>query len=423
VSGSLESRQVGQADRLSLLYRISQTFNSSLDLDQVLDLVMDEVIAVTHAERGFLMLGSNSRALAFRTARGLDQNTIDSPAGQVSWGVIDEVVSQGKPLLTSNAQGEDRLSGRQSVVFLGLRSVLGVPLQIKGQTIGVIYVDNRIQDGIFTRADLELLTAIASNAAVAIENARLYTVAVEKGRLEREIQLAREVQTRLLANQVPELPGWEFAAQWIPARQVAGDFYDFTQNDPAYQCLVIADVTDKGMPAALYMALSRSIIRASMLHAQSLVEGISYANQLICNDAAYGMFVTLFYARLHLASGTLDFVNAGHNPPLFFRRASGQLHRLTRTGMALGIEESAEYTQGQIQLEPGDFILLYTDGVTEAVNFADQEFGLERLQSLLLAQAAAPARQVVANLQREIEQFAGQVAPSDDITIVMVKRN
>jgi sigma-B regulation protein RsbU (phosphoserine phosphatase) len=404
------------------LVSLSQTFNSSLDLDQVLNLVMDEVIATTHAERGFLMLREADGSLNFQAARGLDQNTIDAPESQVSRSVIERVAQDGSPLLTSNAQNENWLSQRQSVMFLGLRSVLCVPLQLKDEIRGVIYVDNRYQVGIFTAADLELLTAIAASAAIAIENARLYRLAVEKGRLERELQLAREVQLRLLPDETPQVRGWEFIAEWLPARQVSGDFYDFIYPDGGEVNLAIADVSDKGMPAALYMALTRSIIRASMLHVGTPAEGITIANRLICTDAAYGMFVTLCYACLDTHTGEVVYVNAGHNPPLFYHAAQDRLNSLTRTGMALGIEDDARYEQRAVQMSPGDFILFYTDGITEAINAQEQEFGRERLCKVLEGQRQAPAGQIVTALLQAIEDFTGSQAQFDDVTIVLVKR-
>ncbi len=167
------------ADRLALLYRISQRFNSSLDLDEVLKQVMDEVIAATRAERGFLMLRDATGQLVFHAARGIERQTIDAPQFQISRGVVERVAHEGLPRLSSDAQSDAWLSGRASVLGLGLRSILCVPIQLKGVAIGVIYVDNRLQAGIFTAADLELLTAIAASAANAIENARLYTNLIE----------------------------------------------------------------------------------------------------------------------------------------------------------------------------------------------------------------------------------------------------
>ena len=235
-----------QGARLALLYRVSRTFNSSLDLDEVLNRVMDEVIAVTHAERGFVMLRDEDGGLAFRVARGMDRSMVDDPEFQISRGVVEQVAHEGQPMLTSDAQRDERLSMRLSVIGLGLRSILCVPLKCKDTVSGVIYVDNRLQAGIFTADDLDLLVAIASNAAIAIENARLYQVAVEKGRMERELQMAHAVQASLLPRETPQMPGWEFEARWQPAREVSGDYYDFIPIDGNKLGLVIADVSDKG---------------------------------------------------------------------------------------------------------------------------------------------------------------------------------
>ncbi|MGD8623972.1 MAG: SpoIIE family protein phosphatase [Anaerolineae bacterium] len=413
-------------DRLSLLYRLSQTFNSSLDLDEVLNLVMDEIIAVTRAERGFVMLQETGGKLVFRVARGLDHGAIDDPQFQVSRSVVDRVAQEGQPILTNDAQNDERFSARQSVMSLGLRSILCVPLNIKDSVLGVVYVDNRFQCGIFDQADLDLLAAIASSAAIAIENARLYQVAIEKGRLERELQMAHEVQAGLLPHGTPQIPGWEIATQWRPARTVAGDFYDFIPLERQQLGLVIADVSDKGMAAALFMALTRSIVRASMGHAPSPAAGITYANRLICDDATGGMFVTLFYAQLNPATGACIYVNAGHNPPLLYRQSDqpeqGPLTELTPTGGALGVVAEWSFEQRSIHLGPGDFLLFYTDGVTDATDAQGQFFGLERLRRLLVEHGSKPAGEILAALERAIDDFAGLPVQFDDIAILVVKR-
>ena len=413
------------ADRLALLYRVSQAFNSSLDLDQVLKRVMDEVIAATRAERGFLMLPDADGRLVFRAARGMDQQTIESPEFQISRGVVERVAREGQPCLTSNAQDDVWLSTRESVMVLGLRSILCVPLRLKGATLGIIYVDNRLQAGLFTSDDLELLTAIASSAAIAIENARLYQVAVEKGRMERELQVAREVQASLIPRETPRIAGWDFAAWWQPARQVAGDFYDFIPItlakvlEPSQRLgIVIADVSDKGMPAALFMALTRSIVRASASSAQSPAQCMMQANRLVCADAANGMFVTLFYAQLDPLSGEVVYVNAGHNPPLLYSAGQDKLVELGRTGMALGVDEACVFEARAVQLNSGDFLLLYTDGVTEAPDAQGQEFGAERLRQVILDHRRASA----AALMAALNQAVSSLALFDDITVVVARR-
>lgn len=407
-------------ERLGLLYRLSQTFNSSLDLDEVLNRVMDEVIAVTHAERGFVMLQDSDGLLHFHAARGIDQQTIDTPEFHISRGLVDRVAAEGQPLLTSDAQSDDRLSMRHSVVHLGLRSILCVPMHFRDKLVGVIYVDNRLQAGIFTQADLELLTAVAASAAIAIDNARLYRLAVEKGRLERELQMARDLQHSLLPQYAPHFPGWQFVARWQPARQVAGDFYDFLPTGERLG-LIIADVSDKGMAAALFMALSRSILRASLSHAAP-VDGITQANRLICADAANGMFVTLFYGLLDPATGELTYVNAGHDPPLQYRAATDEWEMLWPTGPVLGIDESMSYEQHTIQLDSDDFLLLYTDGVTDAINSRQQEYGRVRLRQIVATERRAPAVKLMGALERDLHDFVDGSDPFDDVTILLVKR-
>ena len=408
---------------LALLYRISQTLNSSLDLDEVLNRVMDEVIAATHAERGFLVLRRPDDNLVFQAARGLDHHRIEEPEFQVSRGIVEKVARGGQPMLTSDAQSDARLNLRQSVFDLGLRSILCVPLLLKGEVTGVIYVDNRLQAGIFTPADLELLAAIAPTAAIAIENARLYQAAIEQGRLERELQMARDVQARLMPRTTPQRAGWEFAARWQPAREVAGDYYDFIPDHPDGSVgFVIADVTDKGMPAALFMALTRSVVRASTTAAASPAEAMEQANRLICADSANGMFVTLFYGRLDPASGRLTYVNAGHNPPLLFSGGHEPPSVLARTGMAMGIFPGTRYEQRVVQLAPSDWLFLYTDGVTDALNAAGERYDDTALVEALTQRRQLGAEEILAGLDRSVCAWVGDRPPFDDITMVLLKR-
>jgi serine phosphatase RsbU (regulator of sigma subunit) len=294
-------------------------------------------------------------------------------------------------------------------------------LIIKDQISGVVYVDNRLQSGVFITADLELLASIASSAAIAIENARLYQLAVEQGRMERELQMAYEAQAGLLPHETPQVTGWEFATRWQPAHEVAGDYYDFIQANGGQLGLVIADVSDKGMPAALFMALTRSIVRASVDRASSPADGIARANRLLCADCTGGMFVTLFYALLHPEAGEINYVNAGHNPPLLYHAEHGELTQLTRTGMALGVIEDTPFEQRTLHLGPGDLILLYTDGVTDATGASGQEFGMERLQQTMIDHAHAHAADIVAVLGRTIDEFTAASARFDDATIVVAK--
>lgn len=409
------------SERLELLYRISQTINSSLDLTTVLDVLIDESIQTTHAERGFLMLYDADKQLIFKTARGMDARTMEASDMKVSRGIVERVAESGQPLLTSNAQMDERLDMRASVKLYGLRSVLCVPILLHEQVLGVVYVDNRLQNGIFSQDDLELLQSLASSAGIAIENARLYQVAVETGRMQRELQVAREVQAGLIPQATPRLPGWEFAACWKPANEVSGDFYDFIALPDGSTALVVADVSDKGMPAAMFMALSRSIIRAVAGRSGSPAGDIREANRLIWQDAAEEMFITLFYARLELNGSSLTYVNAGHNPPLFYCKKTGQLSPLTRTGMAAGVEEDSPYEQATLNFEKGDSLMIYTDGIVDTIG--DKEnYGEERLRSTYQKFASLDAPHLVDAIEKEVSAFSVNEVPFDDITLLVIKR-
>lgn len=426
-SSSLDDSHSNETnERLALLYALSQTFNSSIDLDEVLNRVMDEVIVVTRAERGFMMLYDDNHHLTFSVARGMDQHIIHDPQFQISLSVVEKVAREGQAVITNDAQLDPRFNMSQSVRLLGLRSILCVPLRLKERSLGAIFVDNRVQAGIFTQADLDLLNAIANSAATAIENARLYKIAVEKARLEHELQMARQVQASLLPTDTPHLPGWEFVSRWMPARQVAGDYFDFILEPDGQLGIVVADVSDKGMPAALFMALTRSLVRASLDARLSPRERIQRANRLICADAQSGMFVTLFYALLDPIRNRLTYVNSGHNPPLFFRMGKragqGTLSRLGRTGMALGVDADADCEERTLDLNPGDFLVLYTDGVTDALNASSQSFDMDRLERVVLENRDRPAAEIGAAVERAVQEFVGDAPLFDDITLLVARR-
>ncbi len=406
--------------RLETLYRVSQAIGSTLDLDSVLNAVIDQVVGVTRAERGFLMLG-DSRGLDFRVARGIDQKTIEAPEFEVSRGVIERVAQTGNAVMTSDAQSEEWLAERTSVASLKLRSIMCVPLVAQGRRIGLVYVDNRMQAGIFGTDDLELLQAVASTAAVAIENARLHMAEVEQARLERELEVARQVQTSLMPLEPPDVPGFELAGLWRAAREVGGDFYDFIPRADGQVGIVIGDVTDKGVPAAFFMALARTTLRASLTGGGSALAGLQQANRLISADSSSGMFVTLFYAGLDPGSRVLSSINAGHMPPLRYRAIEMDVTRLPRGGLPLGVEPEGRLTEGRIELHKGDALLLYTDGLVDAMNPHGDFYGWDRLKRALGASGGMSATEILDSIERDVKCFTAGNAPFDDLTMVVVK--
>lgn len=407
---------------LATLYEITRTLNSTLDLQEVLNYVMDRVIEVTGAERGFLMLrDEESEMLDFRVARGIDQKDLTAPKFEISRTIVNRVAESGDPLLTDNAQAT--FAEHQSVVMMALRSILCVPIKVKERLIGVVYVDNRIHVGAFDQSHMELVTAFANQAGIAIENARLYAIAVEQGRLQRELEMAHTIQRELLPTNFPVLVGYEVSVYWDSASEVAGDFYDcFLLGGGASMGVVIADVSGKGAPAAIFMAVARSLIRGNAFATASPAETLRQANYLIINDAgASGMFVTVYYA-LFQPGGRALCVNAGHNQPLLWRAAHNRLEQLPRGGRALGWFEDLPVETHEYQLAPGDLMVFYTDGLTEAENVYHEAFGTERLAETIARHANRCSADGLRDaIIQAVQAFVGSAPPFDDRTLVIVR--
>ena len=411
------------AEHLETLYKINQAINSSLDLNVVMDAVMDKVIEVTRAQRGFLMLRDDDGELRVKVARGLNQEELESPEFQYSTTIVNHVVQSGAPLLTNNAEADPRFKAGKSIIALGLRSILCVPIEVKGDLIGVVYVDNSLRAGVFQQEDMDLLASFAAIAGIALENARLHRITVENARLERELSMAYEIQRSMLPDRVPTLPGYEIAADWHSAREVSGDFYDVFHLDDDRLGVVIADVADKGVGAALFMAIARSLIRGNAISAPSATETIRRTNRLmLMEDSETGMFVTVYYAVFE-PGGQVVGVNAGHNRPLLYRRREHRIEWLPKGGRALGWFEDLPLDSCPVQLNPGDVLLFYTDGLTDAENENGEFFGEGRLADALHSAVVAdlPAEGILDVLVAAVDDFVGSAALFDDRTLVVVR--
>lgn len=417
----MSEQPVGE-QHLATLYEITRKLNSSLDLDEVLSYVMDRVIEVTGAERGMLMLrDEESGALDFRVARDIDQTDLDKPKFQISRTIVNKVAESGHPLLTDNAQ--DSFSEQESIVMKALRSILCVPILVRDRVIGLVYVDNRVFAGLFDKQHLELITAFASQAGFAIENARLYQLAVEQGRLQRELEMAQNIQRELLPLEFPVLPGYDVAVYWDSATEVAGDFYDcFLLDNGGAMGVVIADVAGKGAPAAIFMAVARSLIRGNAIASLEPEHTLLQSNQLILSDTGdSGMFVTVYYA-IFKPGGLMLGVNGGHNQPILWRAQDDSIEWLPRGGRALGWFEDLPVQTYELQLQPGDVLVFYTDGLTEAEDSQQAEFGPERLAETIRAAARRPDLPSMRDIiVQSIENFVGDAPPSDDRTFVIVR--
>ncbi len=304
---------------------------------------------------------------------------------------------------------------------------LATPVTLGGAQIGLLLV-NTIHPRHFLDSEAELLGLLASQLAQMIDRERLYQEALARQRLERELDLASEIQASFLPDCCPLVPGLQIHAFYRAARQVGGDFYDFIEvpatatNGPRRLGVVIADVTDKGVPAALFMALSRTLLRASAIDGRLPVAVLERANHLILADSRAGLFVTCFYALIDPVSGLVTYANGGHNYPLLYRRATDEVTPLVAQGIVLGIIPDPHFVPGEIRLARGDILLFYTDGITEAMNAQRELFGDERLATVLRANSHCAPNEIVTAVLAAVGEFAGDTAQSDDMTIVVIKR-
>jgi len=301
------------------------------------------------------------------------------------------------------------------------RLLMAVPLSIKSDLYGVLLVEEAEDGRRFRARRIEIINGISQQAALAIQNDRLQQEMVVRERLETEVQLARQIQQAFIPQTLPGYPGWQLAARWRTARQVGGDFYDVIELPNRRLGLFIADVADKGIPAALFMALTRTLVRAAVVETSSPAEALQRVNDLLLPDTQQGMFVTAIYGLLDLESGEFDYVNAGHNPPVWVKH-SGELEKLTRTAVALGVIAQPQIVQRTIFLEPGDSILLYTDGLTEAFSVEDEFYGEIRLMEKLRTSQAISADELLAAVEADFNAFIDPLPPADDMTLLAVMR-
>ena len=400
------SRQVAAIINLNELFnRVVQLVQASFGYDFVQILTVQDDTVVFRASTGFL-----------NEARRIRGYTITKGHGIIGW-----VAANGEPLLANDVAHEPRYEPDPEAVLRSTRSELAVPLKVETRVLGVLDVQsNRLNA--FDKDDLFVLQTLADQIAVAIEEARLYQETLARQRLEQELALAAEIQSSLLPESPPVIPGWEVAAFWRPALEMAGDFYDFLTLTEGRYGFVIADVSDKGIPAAIFMAVARSSIRASVLGRRPPAEALERANALLLKDTRTDMFVTLCYCILDPARGALVYVNAGHTPPLMYRYATGQAEYLMSRGIVLGAIEPIHLEEQETEMGPGDVLVLYTDGVTEAINRAEEDFGEERLAEVVRQVHAQSPADIINSIIAAVTAFAGDMQQFDDFALVVLKR-
>jgi serine phosphatase RsbU (regulator of sigma subunit)/anti-sigma regulatory factor (Ser/Thr protein kinase) len=402
---------IGAWDQLDLMYRVTQSLASASDLISVLRSVLAEVKRVMRAEEGFLILAQD------------DGPTYVSAGG-------DPDFSASRRQLYYHLQPTEGLVLYNDAEALrefwpaapaGLKNLLGIRLPITASAQAVVGLLNKGEGG-FSAGDAKLLMAVAEQITAIINNTLLHQQVLAQERMQRELEIAAEIQVSLLPHGLPEVAGVEFAVASLPATEVGGDFYDFIFPNEEDLGVVVGDVAGKGVPAAMLTSLARTILRVEAGHGQSPQRVITQTNQALIQDLQQAeMFVTALVAYLNPTDLTLTYANAGHTPALWWSADQGRFELLTATTPPLGIRSAETGSDQRLQLSPGDFVVFYTDGITEAVSPDDQLFGGERLKEALITHAGSTADDLVQSVLSAVRAFRRGTPWSDDLTMIAMR--
>lgn len=410
----------------TVLLQVAEAIRRLQPVDVTLEQVARIAPALTGVDRCVALLNDEEGNFRARTVHGRRPGLSAAYEGVVirpgELPLLDDACRSGQPLVVDDAEGNPRVPEAWRERF-GSRTILVVPLLVADEPIGALLADDVDSAHMFSPRRVRILVGIANQAAIAIENARLQSQEAERARLGRELELAHDIQKTLLPQEAPTIEGYQVAYRWRAAREVGGDFFDFFRLGPFRLGLVIADVSDKGIPAALYMMFARTIMRAVAFSGREPATALQRTNELILSDSVAEMFVTAHYGVLDVMSHHLIYSSAGHNLALHAAGPGCQLQPLTANGLALGITVDAQFEQKTVDLAPGDVVLFYTDGAIEALNEAGEEFGEERLAQCLCEHKAEPAEAIAEAIDAAVQVWGGREAQYDDLTLIVIKRN
>jgi phosphoserine phosphatase RsbU/P len=413
------------------LFAVFRALSSISVLDDLLALVVDTAIELAGAERGFIMLKEPNGELGFRCARNDMKRPLDGSSFQTSHRVPHDVFKSGKTLVINDLDFRNEIEDHNFTRQLGLRSISCVPLRYltlhesnsfspkeNAEIIGVLYVDSPNVGLELSKARIDALETLASEAAMAIYNARLYKDSQDKRRMEEQLNIAREIQQALFPQPDRDLAYACICSQSLPCYEIGGDYFDYFDLEDGRFGFAVGDVSGKGMPAALLASLIQGILSTQTLTGSPLATVIGNVNRHLARRSTGSRFATFFFGILD-AEGICTYVNAGHNPPFLLRR-DGSTEELTVGGMVLGLFSSAQYEAATVQMNPDDHLVLFTDGVVEALNVSGEEFGINRLTDVLRANSYASSREILARLREAVLSFSVQAPQHDDITMMVL---
>lgn len=406
-----------------------RALGSSQVLEEVLALVMDSAIDVTDAERGFIMLANHAGELEFKIGRSRGRRTLSGRAFEASQKIPLDVFRSGRTQIFTDLMDEKLAGQHMATVALGIRNVLCTPLRVvryieakdgaeERRPMGVLYLDSQEKGAMLSTATQKALEAVAVQASSAIESARLYREATEKKQMERELQLAAEIQRALLPEARQSGKHFDVAAASIPCRAIGGDFFDYFTLPNGEFGIALGDVAGKGPSAALLTAMIQGIFSAQVARAGSPAALLGQVNEGLIRRSIQSRFATILYGTL-APDGRLIYSNAGHNPPFLMRREAVQ--RLETGGLILGLFPHASYEEETLNLEPGDVLVVFSDGLTEALNVAGEEFGEERLLACLHANRSRPPAEMLDGVLSAVRAFAVNAVQHDDVTALVLR--
>jgi len=407
------------ATSLQILNDVSLALLTDIPVSELSSLILEKLFTYLEPDRGLLMLRDGQGELrpeAFRFAEGIDPADI-----RLSKTLVEAVTEQKHGVLMIDTATDAKIGTADSIRLQGITSCLAAPLFVDEKVIGLVYLEARLGRKSFTEEDLRLLTSLANTAAIKIQNTRLQETAAAKQRIEREMALAWDVQRRLFPEQAPDLPHSELFGRTLPAKTVSGDYYDFFVRNDGTVDIVVADVCGKGMAASILAASVQSAFQAWAAENFPPDRVCARLNDLVHRRTSPEKFVTFIAVLYDPETGAIVYSNAGHNPGIVLRAAGGH-ELLPAQGTPLGLFPGRSYGSAALTLAPGDLLVLYTDGVTEAANPDDDEFGLDRLVALVRGVASRPLDEAETAVGEGLAAFAAGVPFHDDRTIVLLRR-
>jgi len=417
-----ENRRLRRAlEELSILNEIATAISSTQALDRILDLIVKKCVKHLKVEQAAVMLmDENKQDKPFETVIRRGDTARDRLPFRLDTQLTGWMLKYRSSLIVNDFLTDKRFSTYPDDTF-PIKSLMAVPLTAKGAMIGLISVFNKRADAEFGEEDQRLLTIIATQSAQVIENARLLEEEQALLRMQEELRLAYEIQINLLPTKSPMIPGYEIAGRSIPAKEVGGDYYDFIPIDDDRLAFCLGDVSGKGMPAALLMSNLQATVRAQTTTETTPGECVTNSNRLLYCSTTPEKFATFFYAILDTEKGQLHFCNAGHNYP-FLRSAAGEIKRLTTSGIVLGALDSFSFEEDKEAFSSGDILLVFSDGISEAMDDDDEEFGEEKLGDLLAAHHCDSVEVLADAVFDAVANHTGDSLQSDDMTLLIIKR-